>query len=112
MRFRTLFLLALPPVLWAAPASVSFTQSAPSMEAYDFVEVSAQLTSPDVKNCFSDAALTGSFHRSGAPAIPVEGFCDAMDGSVYRIRFMPSSAGDYAYSITFHQGAFEKTHSG
>ncbi|MGA8477812.1 MAG: DUF5060 domain-containing protein [Chthoniobacterales bacterium] len=42
----------------------------------------------------------------------VEGFCDHPDGSIFRIRFMPFKLGDYAYSVTYRHGNFERVHSG
>ena len=99
--------------LWAAPTDVSFSQSAAKIEAYDFVEVTAQLASPDAANPFTDASLTGWFAKTGgAERTAVEGFCDSDDGGLFRIRFMPSTPGDYTYSVTFRQGDFEKTHYG
>lgn len=99
-------------VLKAAPANVSFTPAAASVEAYDFVEATVSITAPDVRNPFTDATLTGSFGKSGAARTSVTGFCDSADGSVFRIRFMPSFAGDYTYSLTYHQDGFEKSYDG
>lgn len=107
-----LFLLYFPFVLAAAPASVSFTQSAPAVDAYQYVEISAQVSSPGADNCFTAAPLSGTFSRPGSPPIRVEGFCDAADGSLYRIRFMPPAPGDYQYHVTFRDGSFERQHSG
>ena len=100
------------PALKAAPKDVSFSQPQGSVEAYDFVEVTVNVSGPDAANPFLDAALTGSFTKSGGSRTEVEGFCDSQDGSVFRIRFMPSSPGDYSYSIAYKQGSFEKTHTG
>jgi len=105
-------LLLAPALLSAAPAAVSFSTPATSVETYDFVEITASVTAPDANNCFSDASLSGAFGRAGSPRISVEGFCDAADGSTYRIRFMPSSPGDYRYDLDFHQGAFHQRSSG
>jgi hypothetical protein len=44
--------------------------------------------------------------------VPVDGFCDAADGSAFRIRFMPTTAGPHTYSITYRQGDFTRTHNG
>ena len=61
----------------------------------------------------SGAALTGSFGKADATdRVPVDGFCDSPDGSVFRIRFMPFSAGEYAFSVTYRQGGFEKAYAG
>src|SRR5690349_24132408 len=48
----------------------------------------------------------------GAGRTAVVGFCDSVDGSMFRIRFMPSSPGEFSYSIAFKQGDIEKTHTG
>jgi hypothetical protein len=98
--------------LSAAPASVSFSPAAAMVDAYKYVEISAQVASPDAGNCFTGAMLSGTFSRPGAPPLNVEGFCDAADGSVYRIRFMPSKAGDYRYKVVFREGDFERVYSG
>ena len=81
------------------PADVSFSQSAQSVEVYDFVEVTLNVSKPDAGNPFTDVAVQGSFEKtSGADKLSVTGFCDASDGSVFRIRFMPASEGDYFLS--------------
>src|ERR1035438_850874 len=82
--------------------------------AYDFVEIVVSVAKPDAGNPFTDAAVTGFFGKPGARerGPQVDGFCDSPDGSVFRIRFMPSSAGSYSYSLTYRQGAFEKTQTG
>jgi Protein of unknown function (DUF4038)/Domain of unknown function (DUF5060) len=96
-----------------APSNVAFSQSAQAVEAYDFVEITLNVASPDAKNPFTDVAVTGEFGKAGAgQRLSVEGFCDSADGSVFRIRFMPAAPGDYAYSVTYRQGEFEKTHAG
>jgi hypothetical protein len=108
-----LLTLALPLALRGAPREVSFVQSATSVPAYDFVEVAVNVAGPDARNPFTDATLRGSFGKAGdSKRTVVDGFCDSPDGSVFRIRFMPSSPGNYAYSITYQQGSFEKTQSG
>jgi hypothetical protein len=97
----------------AAPHSVTFSQVPDATEAYDFVEITAVVEHPDAKNPFTDVAVTGSFARTGGDArSEVEGFCDAEDGSTYRIRFMPATPGEYTYAITFMQGSFKATASG
>ena len=113
VKFVCLLALALPPALLGAPRKVSFSQSTGSVEAYDFVEVTASVEGPDAANPFTDVTLQGSFDKAGgSKRTAVEGFCDSADGSTFRIRFMPSSPGDYTYSITYRQGTFETTHKG
>jgi hypothetical protein len=105
--------LWLAPALLAAPGEVSFSQSAASVEVYDFAEITVNVVAPDARNPFTDVALRGSFGKAGSSErINVDGFCDSTDGSVFRIRFMPRSPGDYAYSVTYRQNDFEKTYGG
>lgn len=92
---------------------VAVSQSASSLDVYDFVEITARISAPDAADPFTDAGLTGGFETAdGSRKWAVEGFCDAEDGSVYRIRFMPPSPGEYRYSVTYRQGSFEKTSTG
>jgi uncharacterized protein DUF5060 len=88
-------------------------QSAPTVDAYDFVEVTLNVAQPDAKNPFTDVTVSGEFGKAGsADKTKVHGFCDSADGSVFRIRFMPAGPGDYAYSVTLQQGDFTQTHTG
>ena len=97
----------------AAPSNITFSQSAETIEAYDFVEITLNVSSPDAQNPFTDVVVEGQFGKAGSSQqLNVSGFCDSADGSVFRIRFMPSAAGDYAYSLVYRQGNFEKTHTG
>ena len=85
-----------------APRDVAFSQSAEVVDAYDFVEVTAALASPDGENPFTDAALTGWFETAdGNRRWTVEGLCDAEDGSMYRIRLTPPKPGNYRYSVVY-----------
>jgi hypothetical protein len=105
--------LCLPASLTAQPQGVEFSKPAASVEAYDFVEIAATVDRPDAKNPFMDATLSGAFQtRDGSKTWKIEGFCDSTDGSVFRIRFMPSQAGDYSYNVTYRQGSFQKSSTG
>ena len=87
------------------PIHVSFSQSAQSIESYDDVEVTANVSWPHARNPFTDSSFTGWFESAdGTRRLQVEGFCDSDDGSVFRIRFMPSAPGTYRYSVEYHQG--------
>ena len=57
-------------------------------------------------------AVTGRFQAENGPPLKVEGFCDSMDGSLYRIRFMPTKPGQYSYTVEYRQGDQRQTHSG
>jgi hypothetical protein len=95
------------------PASITFAQSAPTVEAYDFLEVTINVAAPDLKNPFTEAAVEAHFGKIGeSKRLAVDGFCDSADGTVFRARFMPWAPGDYNYVVTYRQGGFEKTHTG
>jgi hypothetical protein len=95
------------------PESVAFSQSATTVDAYELVEIVATVAKPDVSSCFTDAFLSGTFQTSdGKKQWPVEGFCDSDNGGTLRIRFMPSSPGDYKYTVVYRQGQLEKRTSG
>jgi hypothetical protein len=107
-----LFVSALAVPSSADPAALRFSQSASEVEAYDFVEVSVSVEKPDAANPFTEASVTGEFSRAGGEALQVDGFCDSPDGSLFRVRFMPSKPGPHRYSVTYRQGAFEARHEG
>ena len=95
------------------PRSVWFSQSTKDLKAYDFVEITAQVSAPHASNPFTDAVIRGTFERvADGKRWQVEGFCDAEDGSVYRIRFMPPTPGDYVYSVEYRQGWSSTTSTG
>jgi len=105
--------LTLAPSLSATPKNVSFSQPVETVETYDYLEVAVEVEGADAANPFVDAALSGSFGKTGGGGtLRVDGFCDSPAGKLFRIRFMPSSPGDYSYSITYRQSGFEAAHTG
>jgi hypothetical protein len=91
----------------------SFQQSAQNVEVFDFLEIVVNIKNPSVENPFLDASLTGSFAQAGTPSSKqVQGFCDSVDGSIFRIRFMPSVPGEYSYAISYRQAGVETNYSG
>ena len=118
MKTRLLFqhglvtLALMSSTAWAA-SNVSFSQLVETVEAYDYIEVTLNVDKPDARNPFLDVAVTGSFSKTdGSERKTVEGFCDSGDGTVFRIRFMPASPGEYTWSATYRQGAAETSHTG
>src|SRR5215472_1188419 len=98
---------------WAAPKQVEFSQSAASVAAYDFVEVTLRVSGPAVSNPFTEAVVTGEFRESGSQSsIKVDGFCDSADGTLFRIRFMPAKPGEYAYTVKYAEMGFDKSYEG
>lgn len=117
LRVARLFSFSLV-VLWVrlaagAPAEVSFSQPAAQIDRFDFVEITATVQSPDVRNPFVDSTLTGAVETADRKQRwNVEGFCDSADGSVFRIRFMAPLAGDYRYSVTYAEGQSRRSANG
>jgi len=101
-----------PASLLAAPSAVKFTQSAETVDAYDFVEVRLNVDNPDAANPFTDVVVEGEFACEGSQAVRVDGFCDSADGSIFRMRFMPREPGKHSYSVKYKQGKYEAQHSG
>jgi hypothetical protein len=102
--------VAIPALALGGPGEITLRQSAPSVAAYDFVEVTLGLVATDVKNPFTDATVEGRFgKREESQPMKVLGFCDSSDGRTYRVRFMPSTPGDYEYSVTYRHGGDETT---
>jgi len=95
-----------------APKRLTFEQSADEIDAFDFVEVKVKVAGPTATNPFRDVAVTGRLQWEEASPLKVEGFCDSPDGSLHRIRFMPTKPGQYSYTVEFRQGDHRQTHSG
>ncbi len=96
-----------------SPRAVDYFQSTQNLDAFDYVEITARVSGPRPANPFAEGLLRGTFKAAtGDNQWDVEGFCDSEDGTEYRLRFMPQTAGDYTYSAGYHQGWFTKTSSG
>jgi len=108
----TYIALAAEPAAVAQSAGVTFRESAAVVDVHDFVEVTVNVPRPTVANPFTDAVLAGEFRPEGGEPVKVDGFCDSQDGSVFRIRFMPTKRGLHRYSVTYRQGDFEASHAG
>jgi uncharacterized protein DUF4038/uncharacterized protein DUF5060 len=110
---RTVLVALLLPAIARGADGVSFSRTAETVEVYDYVEVTVRLDKFEGRNPFLEATVSGTFSKNdGAEQKMVEGFCDAADGSLFRLRFMPASSGEYRYSATYRQGATEATHTG
>jgi hypothetical protein len=97
--------------LRAAP-QVGFSASSDVVAAYDYVEITLGVTQAQARSPFTDVTVAGAFGLEGEKPLTVDGFCDSADGSVFRIRFMPTKPGAYEYTVTYREGAWEKTQKG
>jgi hypothetical protein len=79
---------------------INFALSREEVDVFDFVEITAFVQEGAAVNPFTEMECFGVFGLDDKSLVPVDGFCDAPDGSIYRIRFMPVSAGTYQYRVT------------
>ncbi len=96
----------------AAEPRVEITTSSKEVACYEFIELTLHVDHPQAENPFTDIAVEGTFGLQGEAPLKVDGFCDSMDGTVFRIRFMPSKPGTYDYLVRYRKGDFEKTQPG
>ncbi len=95
----------LSAITWsAASGQVEFFSPAGDVDVYDFVEITIRVSQPGAANPFTDASVQGTFTPEGTEPVQVDGFCDSPDGSLYRIRFMPTRAGRHQYNIMWQEG--------
>jgi hypothetical protein len=107
-----IFIFCTSGLLYGSPGGVEFTQSARNVDTYCFVEITLNVKNPDAENPFVDAIVEGWFASGDGQKVHVDGFCDSLDGSKFRIRFMPTESGKYRYSITYRQGSYECNYNG
>jgi len=91
---------------------INFSQSIEAIETYDFVEITLNVEKPSADNPFTDVVVEGQFNLDGEQPIQVDGFCDSENGSIFRIRFMPTQPGNYNYSVKYRQDSYEIIHTG
>ena len=106
--------LAIVPGLRAQTSpKVVFSQSATTVAAYRFVEITSKVDGPAMGNPFTDVSFTGEFSKTGSAQLTqVEGFCDSQEGTLFRIRFMPSSSGNYTYRLALKLPSGTETYTG
>ena len=85
-----------PAVILEAPSVV------PRFAIAEFV---VRVKEPPFQNPFTDAKLAGIF-TDGKASLRMVGFADSPDGSVFRLRFSPTTVGvTYRYELTLKGGA-------
>lgn len=95
--------------------NITFVQSSNSVEVYDFLEVALNVEQPNALNPFADVFVHAKFslmEGKGVSNVAVQGFCDSVDGNIFRVRFMPMEPGEYTYLVTYWQNNLQKVHSG
>jgi hypothetical protein len=92
--------------------SVALSLPKGDVEVYDFVEIAIHVKNPDKINPFTQATVQGQFRHEGEEPVTVDGFCDAPDGTTFKVRFMPSKPGSYQYSIRYRQPGLDQVQDG
>jgi hypothetical protein len=111
----TLLLLFISNLLAAQPGrpEPKLSLSKPSgVQVYDYQEFTISLPKIPKGNPYVDARVTGTFTCGDSTVQDVEGFCDAADGNTFRMRYMPTRAGQHRYTVTVAWGEVQKTFRG
>ena len=111
-RLGTLITVFWTITLAGAAPQARFVDPTSAVKVFDFAEITVHITDPDIANPFTDATLEATFQGDDGKPITVDGFCDAQDGSVFRVRFMPRHPGQYRYGIRYRQADFAAEHEG
>jgi hypothetical protein len=79
----------------------------PDVEVWGTYEVALRPTFK-VKNPFTDVIVSAVFTDPDGNTHQREGFCDAQDGSVFKVRIMPEKPGLYKYTASLKSGTRTK----
>jgi len=110
--FLLTFIAAFAASATGGAAEATFREPMAAVAVYDFAEVTISVGGLQVANPFTEVTVTGEFHCGGGKPVRVDGFCDAADGSLFRVRFMPSEPGRYEYTVAFRHADEESLHQG
>ncbi|HZP80668.1 MAG TPA: DUF4038 domain-containing protein [Chthonomonadaceae bacterium] len=96
-----------------------FLPATRQVDVYEYLQVTIRFGHP-VADPFRSVQVTGiltppsrsSGTRGRSEDLTVLGFCDSQDGSVHRIRFLPTMPGLYDYAITVHHEGDEALYAG
>jgi hypothetical protein len=105
---RCAFFLASASLAFGA---VRFVPGPVAIETQDFAEVEVR-SAASASNPFVSFALQGKLRMPDGKTLNVDGFADAADGSVHRIRFLAVRPGSYSYDLQFDNGSEKGTYRG
>jgi hypothetical protein len=83
-----------------AKTTVSVSKTTVGIFDYQEIVLKTSAVKPG-DNPFADSSVKAVFTHESGKTTPVEGFCDAADGSLYKVRFMPREKGAYIYKLEF-----------
>ncbi len=75
-----------------------------AVEVYDAAEYSVTVSKPAAGNPFADTRFEAGVVTPDGRRYTVAGFCDAADGTTYRVRVMPTKPGAHTVSLTLRAG--------
>jgi hypothetical protein len=82
------------------------------LKKYSVLELIVPYKATGGVNQFTDLSLLMNVTMPNGTKKPVEEFCNAQDGSVYKAQFMPTMAGTYSYNATLKGKGKSRTVSG
>jgi hypothetical protein len=86
--------------------NITFHPQSLSVACFDYFEVLIRTHNP-IADPFRSVKVTGEFDEKH-----IDGFCDAQDGSVYRVRFLATNPGEHRFTVFFAHGETKKSFSG
>jgi hypothetical protein len=103
-----------PALLWLSQATGEVVLEAPSSVAcFDVAEFVLRVEQSPFRNPFTEAELTGEFTPPRGKAIPVFGFADSENGSVFRLRFSPEQGNiEYRYALRLRGAGLDRRFTG
>ncbi|CAN5407244.1 DUF5605 domain-containing protein [soil metagenome] len=111
--FFTLIIFLLVYQLFAQTKSgFNFITSSSEVAAWDIFEITLTSENEFRGNPFTEASLSGEFTSPTQEKINITGFCDAQDGKIFRLRFMPSEVGVYSFTLNFQNGKKKEKFNG
>ncbi len=104
--------VCLAPATLAGTRSVMLARESEEARLYEPFDVGLRVTSPVASNPFTDVSIEAVFTPDGGAPITVHGFCDATDGTFFRVRFCPSVRTRHTLRITYTDAAGSETFEG
>ncbi|MBN1996467.1 VCBS repeat-containing protein [candidate division KSB1 bacterium] len=106
-----LYLILTAPVILFS-RTVTKNNHSSSFKTFDVVEICLTVIGPVVSNPFTQVNVTGAITDPQDNTTSVNGFCDAANGTLFKIRFTPSVIGQHSYQITYQDPDGTETFSG
>ncbi len=91
--------------------TVSLDSYNTSVSTFEILEFTLNITNPVTGNPFTEAHVSAEIQAPNK-TFSINGFCDAQDGTIFRVRFTPMRTGNHSFTITFTDTAGTETFSG